>query len=1275
MALDGTGNGRRLTNHVPVRRPPEPERPPAPKPAAPKPPAARNDRSSFTPQNARSGPSLSESSSLLTENSRDGKAYCLDVAADWAEKATPDLRSRSDMVFFKDSRPGVEGQSGHVMIRQGNSIVDPSTGKNYANLQAYLKEQPHYQPAGTLSANAAAKIFAAPPGSAERQKAITDAKVPDSLQRMMVADAPQAAPQTQTTPQAPSYTQAQADRDAAALYDAMEGGVTGWGTDEDKIFKTLAGKSPEQFDLIRKGYKDHYGKDLDSVIRDELSGADEKHAVALLQGDAAKSAAVQVQAELDGVFGSNEDLLKVLEKQTPEQRQATAQKFAEMNGGLKPGQSAQDFMLDKLGKSLNPEQMGRARSMLAAGQSQTPAQRDQLEAQSIKDGLQKDMDGLGTDEDRIFERLEKATPEQRKLLAQDEALKNRLKDELGTEDYDRAMGLLQDNPAKADAARLTSAMNGFFGADESGVRAVLEGKKPEELASIKAEYQKMTGKSLEDEIRKWDGADRDVTLRLLNPPKEGDKQAQAAADAETLRLAVDGAGTDEDAIRNVLQGKSKAEINDISAAYKQKYGEDLRSRLDSELSGRDHLELLEQSFDLGAVDDKDPNAAQERVRRLREQQANESGFGAWVLDNVQGAIKGESDNDRLNRTLGDAEKAIQTGDTEKANRSVGFATDDVKSLQSSKDSLAEGAATVAVVAATTTAVVLTGGAATPLAIAGYAALGATTRALTYEVMQGGAAGWEDAGRQALIGAVEGGTVILPVTKGASVAASSTAKGVTTTAGKEAVENTVLAATKQGIKEGVVGGAAGGAVDAATRSETWQNGLVDGLGQVAVQAGTGAVLGGATGGLTSAGLAKGLQPREIPVVRNPELAGSSVRVRYGDSRRVHIEAGPDATPAQIQAHLETARTLQKYEGPLGQVRQLRDRAIQALTQKPGHGTQGFESQLEVKKLSSIISDLETVQKTLDARLRSLDNGDRAPTAAQRADMARELESLRTQLARHEQQLDSLAPARGFVAAADGAAIKLEVDERLSKQAPNAVRDITGKMDFTGDPSALSQVDKVWRDTYSQHYTAERLNGAEPKQAGKKATAAAKSAAQKKANEAAFAEAQRRAASVSKNPSTWNLNADDQATLAAFRGGTRGAEAQRLAPQMKDFSVTEMQAFLQQEVKAGRAKKLPDTTLPNGKPHETYLYADGTLVRFKPQGDMFTPQPSYSIEVMTLGVNSPKNQASVAFKIGPDGKPVPKGPESVTNPYNSGTNQTQYKEFEKQIVESGHMRTST
>ncbi|WNG44440.1 hypothetical protein F0U60_10210 [Archangium minus] len=1024
MALDGTGNRQRPLNQIPVRRTPEQERPVAPKPVEPKAAGTRpnpTERSSFDQGGPKGGPSLTGTpTSLLTEDSRDGKVNCLDLAADWVDKATPPLRARSELVFLKDSRPGVEGQSGHVVVRQGTRIVDPSTGKGYDNLQAFLKDKPNYQPAGTLSANAAAKIFSAPPGSAERQKAMTEARVPDALQRMMVADSAQpntaGATQPQTQPQTPSYTQAQAGRDAAQLYDAMEGG-TSWGTDEEKVFKTLEGKSPEQIALIRKAYK-HYGKDLDSVIRNDLSGADLKHAQALLQGDAAKSAAVQVQAELDGVFGSNEDLLEVLEKQTPEQRQATAQKFAEMNGGPKAGQTAQDFMLSKLSGSLNSEQLSRARNMLAAGQAQTPEQREQLEAQALKDGLEKDMNGLGTDEDRIFERLEKATPAQRKLLAQDEALKNRLKDELGQDDYDRAMGLLQDNPAKADAARLTSAMNGFFGVDEEGVRNVLEGKKPEELAAIKAEYQKLTGKSLEDQIRKWDGPDKDVTLRLLNPPKEGDKKAQAEASAEKLHLAMEGMGTDEDVIRNVLKDKSKADINDIAAAYQRKYGKDLRSGLDSELSGSDHLELVKQGFDLGAVDEKDPNAKQEYARRLREQQQNESGFGTWLLDGIQRTIKGESDNDRLNRALAGAEQAIKTGDTETANLYIGFATDDLKALQSSKASLAEGVSTAAVVAATTTAVVVTGGAATPLAVAGYATLGATTRAATYELIQGGAAGWEDAGRQALIGAVEGGTVVLPVTKGASVVGTSAAKTAANTAVKETAENTLWSVSKQGFKEGLVGGATGGAADAATRSETWKNGFWDGLSQVAVQAGTDGVIGGFTGGLTSAAVTKGLQgfqPREIPVVRNQELAGSTAHVRY-DNGRVRVEVGPNVSPAQLKAHMDIARELQKYDGPLGKLRELKSRLQETLTGMPGYGSQGFESQLEVKKLQAILTSLEGVQQRIDNSIRGVSGRASPATVAEREALQREISNVESQLRTHEAQADSLAPGRGFVAMA-------------------------------------------------------------------------------------------------------------------------------------------------------------------------------------------------------------------------------------------------------------------
>ncbi|WP_163992362.1 annexin [Pyxidicoccus caerfyrddinensis] len=910
--------------------------------------ATPSSRSEFQSEVKPRGPQLSAdptgpASSLLTEDTRDGKANCLDQAADWLDLASPEIRARSEMVFLADQRPGAEGQSGHVVIRQGASVYDPASKKSYASMEAYLKEQPHYQQAGTLKASAAKRIFDTPPGSQARADALARDKVSPELQRMMVADSaqPPAGGTTLAPPaqQQPSYTQEQATKDAAALYNATEGGVFGAGTDEDKIFKTLEGKSPEQLDLIRKTYKDQYRKDLDKVIRGELSGNDKKKAEALLKGDGAKSDAVAIQAEMDGVFGSDEEILKTLEKKSPEQRHAIAQKYAELNGGAPAGQSPEDFMLSRLEKELDKDQMARARNMLGVAQAKTPEEAAKLEAQAIKDGLREDIRGAGTDEDRIFQRLEKATPEQRAILLQDPKLLKGLKDDLSKEDYARAMGLLQGNSAQADAARIRGALDGLFGADEDAVRGVLEGKTPEQVEAIKAEYQKQTGKSLEREIRGWDGADKDVTLRLLNPPKEGDTKAQAEASAERIHLAIDGAGTDEDALRNELGNKSKAEIDAITSAYKEKYGKDLRKELDSELDGRDQLEILDQMYDLGAVDPNDPNANQERVRRLREQQSQEKSFGTWVLDQTQRTFKGESDNDRLDRNLDRADKAISSGDTERANTLTGYATEDVKSLQASKDSLAEGAATAAVVVVTTAAVVATGGAATPLALAGYAALGATTRAATYAAIQGDSAGAQELARQGAIGAVEGATAVIPVkgagalTAGAKTAGTTAAKQTVTTGAKAAgttvAKETAGASVKkaawQGVKEGAAGGAAGGAADAATRSETWDNGVLNGLGDMATRAVLDGTIGAVAGGLTGAGMTKGAQvlrgknPQASrttspsaadstggagPAARTGDTPGGTPKVNEGGRRGVDMTPWRDAkgraiTPKQIE----------------------------------------------------------------------------------------------------------------------------------------------------------------------------------------------------------------------------------------------------------------------------------------------------------------------------------------------------------------------------------------
>ncbi|OJT24364.1 hypothetical protein BO221_14450 [Archangium sp. Cb G35] len=170
--------------------------------------AAQQSQSSFQPQAARNtlkldGNAAPPASSLFTENNRDGSVNCLDQAADFISKSTPQLQARSEMVFLEDQRAGQEGQTGHVVVRQGERILDPSSGKSYDDMQAYLREQPQYREVGSIPGTTAAKIFATEPGSPERAKALASANVSPELQRMMVADQPPSVPDNLPDPANP----------------------------------------------------------------------------------------------------------------------------------------------------------------------------------------------------------------------------------------------------------------------------------------------------------------------------------------------------------------------------------------------------------------------------------------------------------------------------------------------------------------------------------------------------------------------------------------------------------------------------------------------------------------------------------------------------------------------------------------------------------------------------------------------------------------------------------------------------------------------------------------------------------------------------------------------------------------------------------------------------------------------------------------------------------------------------------------------------------------
>jgi hypothetical protein len=246
-----------------------------------------------------------------------------------------------------------------------------------------------------------------------------------------------------------------------------------------------------------------------------------------------------------------------------------------------------------------------------------------------------------------------------------------------------------------------------------------------------------------------------------------------------------------------------------------------------------------------------------------------------------------------------------------------------------------------------------------------------------------------------------------------------------------------------------------------------------------------------------------------------------------------------------------------------------------------------------------------------------------------------------------------------------------------QAKNA----SGKFDFSRDPDAPGAVEQAWRDAFNAEYVKQRETGTDSgpalktakKVADAKATEVAKARAASPLNlETARARARADVADGTAFKSDAKLGTDTAAAKKAYDAGTQGQNAKAVSLRLAGKTVAEMQAILDAEAAAGKCGPAVASTLGNGKPQVSYLYNDGTLVRLKPLGDAFGDDPTYSVEVTKQPGGPAGDQGDVAFKVGADGKPVPKGPSDVNNPYDKGTNPDQNKAYETEVMEQGHLK---
>uniref|UniRef100_A0A8C2QFU3 Annexin n=1 Tax=Cricetulus griseus TaxID=10029 RepID=A0A8C2QFU3_CRIGR len=98
-----------------------------------------------------------------------------------------------------------------------------------------------------------------------------------------------------------------ADRDAKTLYKACKG----MGTNETAIIEVLSIRTSEERQQIKQKYKGKYGKDLEDVLKGELSGNFEKTALALLDRPN-EYAARQLQKAMKGLGTDEAVLIEIL---------------------------------------------------------------------------------------------------------------------------------------------------------------------------------------------------------------------------------------------------------------------------------------------------------------------------------------------------------------------------------------------------------------------------------------------------------------------------------------------------------------------------------------------------------------------------------------------------------------------------------------------------------------------------------------------------------------------------------------------------------------------------------------------------------------------------------------------------------------------------------------------------------------------------------------------------------------------------------------------------
>jgi len=420
--------------------------------------------------------------------------------------------------------------------------------------------------------------------------------------------------------------------DAVALHEATAGKF--FGTNEAAVMRVLRNKAPEERRRIEEEYRRLYNVDLRDHLKDDLNDIEMERADALLDGNTELADAIGLDDALNGGwFGGDVEetdaIYQQIRRDVAEQHPdwTTAEVEAEI---LRRNQKVEETYNSERAE----EDDTREGSALRAAMK------------SRLTGPERDLAYALADNDLAKADAARVRIEEKSFYADDDAINAVLRGQ-----YERAVEQVRRDQMPAMRAALRQRMQERAQAgypmtqDEIHAAHRAMNREIEESARIGGMANM---KELEDtfasEYPTWLGPGSLKAVIQLNMSGDDEEFARHLVEqggymtpAHRMQYAIEGAGTDEDGMKEALKGRTAVEIEVIKREYRERTGRDLVVDIEEEFGWDAHdddHDVERDLFDIRELMHGEPIDAEQRMESLeRKRNYERNAYGslsAWL---------------------------------------------------------------------------------------------------------------------------------------------------------------------------------------------------------------------------------------------------------------------------------------------------------------------------------------------------------------------------------------------------------------------------------------------------------------------------------------------------------------------------------------------------------------------------------------------------------------------------------------------------------------------